>query len=309
MKRPAAALLLRLLVTAGVLGYVVSRLDLTAAMTAVARIDPASWGVIATVLAADRGLAASRWIALVRASGIPLAYPLGLRLFLVSSFLGSFLPAGVGGDVARTWALRNRTARGLEAVVAAAADRWLGLTSVLVLGVVGLAAWTGPRAPAVGAALHGLLALALLGGLAGAFADRLAARLLPPAWAAHATWAGAARLAAAVRRLRFGWPAVLLAAASSFLLQAVRIVLAWLIGRGLGIEAPLAYYFVVMPLGIVLILLPISIGGLGPAQGAIIWMLRPLHVPDAVSFAMSTLFILLGFAANLPGAALYLRRR
>ncbi len=77
----------------------------------------------------------------------------------------------------------------------------------------------------------------------------------------------------------------------------------------MGIDVPLAYYFVVMPLGIVLILLPISIGGFGPAQGVIIWMLRPLQVPDPVSFAMSTLFILLGFAANLPGAALYLRQK
>ena len=64
-----------------------------------------------------------------------------------------------------------------------------------------------------------------------------------------------------------------------------------------------------MPIGIVLILLPVSIGGFGPAQGVIIWMFRPLQVPDAVSFAMSTLFILLGFAANLPGAVLYLRHR
>lgn len=51
------------------------------------------------------------------------------------------------------------------------------------------------------------------------------------------------------------------------------------------------------------------IGSLGPAQDAIIWMIGPLDVPATVSFAMSTLFILLGFAANLPGAAPYPGRR
>ena len=88
-------------------------------------------------------LAASRWLTLVKASGIELPAMLGLRLFLISSFLGSFLPAGVGGDVARTWELASRTQRGSEALAVAAVDRWLGLSSVLVLGAVGLASSQG----------------------------------------------------------------------------------------------------------------------------------------------------------------------
>ena len=99
------------------------------------------------------------------------------------------------------------------------------------------------------------------------------------------------------------------AATLSLLAQSSRVVLAWLIGWGLGLDVPLFYYFVVMPLGIVLILVPISVGGFGPAQGVIVWMLRPVGVPDATSFVLSTIFILLGFAANIPGALLYLHVR
>lgn len=308
-RTPSGSLALRVLVTAAVLGWLVSGIDPGDAVTAVARIDLSAWGLIALVLAVDRGLSAGRWIALVRASGVRLPWKPGLRLYLVSSFVGSFLPAGIGGDVARTWELSRRTAQGREAVAAAAADRWLGLAAVAVLGAAGLAAWPDAVDPRAAFALHGLLLAALLGGVAGVFADRWVGRLLPAAWAGRRLSAGAARLASVAGQFRASWPGVAAAGAASLLLQTVRIALAWIIGRGMGIEAPLAYYFVVMPIGIVLILLPISIGGFGPAQGAIVWMFRPLQTPDALSFAMSTLFVVLGYAANLPGALLYLARR
>lgn len=309
MKQLAGSRVLRLAVTTVILGYLVSQVDLGDAASAVMRIDLATWGLIALALASDRALAATRWISLIWASGVQLAFGLGLRLFLISSFIGSFLPAGVGGDIARTWELSSRTKRTSEAVVVAAVDRWLGLTSVVLLGIIGLANWTGPVDPVVRVALHGLLLVVVVGGIAGVYADRLVGWLLPHRWAERRMWVGVTKLAGVVRLLRVGWPAVLLAVISSFVIQAVRVVLAWLIGSGLGIDVPLSYYFVVMPLGIIMILLPISISGLGPAQGVIIWMLRPMGVPDTISFAMSTLFILLGFVANLPGALLYLRRR
>lgn len=308
MTRLANSLGLRLGVTLSVLGYLLSQVDLGDATASVARIAPGAWGLIALALAADRALAATRWITLVWAAGIELPFRLGLRLFLVSSFLGSFLPAGVGGDIARTWQLSARTSQTREALVVAAADRWLGLTSVLILGALGLASWPGPISAAIPIAVHGLLAAVLVAGLMGAYADQFVG-LLPRPWAEHRLAGNVTKMAGVVRALRLRWAAVGVAVVSSFAIQVVRVILAWLIGTGLGIDVPLSYYFVVMPVGIVLILLPISISGLGPAQGVIIWMLRPLGVPDPVSFAMSTLFILLGFVANLPGAVLYLQHR
>jgi len=39
-----------------------------------------------------------------------------------------------------------------------------------------------------------------------------------------------------------------------------------------------------------------------------VWLLRPLGVPDELSFALSTLIVLTGLAGNLPGLVLWLRR-
>ena len=72
---------------------------------------------------------------------------------------------------------------------------------------------------------------------------------------------------------------------------------------------PLAYYFVFMPIGLLMLLLPISVSGFGLPQGAIVWLLQPVGVPTVTAFALSTLIVLSGIAGNLPGAWLYLRRR
>lgn len=298
---------LRASLTLGALWYLVGRIGGPETLDAVARLDPLSlWG-IALLTVADRALMTWRWILLVRAAGVHLAWTVGVRLYLVSSFVGSFAPAGIGGDVARAWELSRLTSRGSDVVAAGVVDRWLGLSSVVLLGVFGLANWTRALDWRASAFVYALLVAVILGSVSGAWADKLVGRVIPTAWTRRAPVLE--RFVASVSRYRRAWRTLLGVALLSLIVQILRVGLAWVIGLGMGIEVGLSYYLVVMPVGIVLILLPISIGGFGPAQGAIVWMMRPMAVPDALSFAMSTVFILAGFVANLPGALLLLTRR
>ena len=66
----------------------------------------------------------------------------------------------------------------------------------------------------------------------------------------------------------------------SFAVQLLRIAQAYVLGLGLGIAVPFGYYLAFMPIGLLLLLLPVSISGFGLPQGAIVWLLRPMHVPD-----------------------------
>ena len=87
--------------------------------------------------------------------------------------------------------------------------------------------------------------------------------------------------------------------------QGSRIVLAWLIGASLGIPLPFGYYWAFMPLNILVILIPVSLGGFGLPQGAMVWTLGPLGVPATAAFLLSTLFVGAGVIGNLPGALLF----
>jgi len=95
----------------------------------------------------------------------------------------------------------------------------------------------------------------------------------------------------------------------SLFVQLLRITQAYFLGLGLGLTVPYSYYLLFMPLGLLMLLLPISVSGFGVPQGAIVWLLRPVGVPDAQSFALSTLIVLTGLAGNLPGLWLWLRQR
>jgi len=64
-----------------------------------------------------------------------------------------------------------------------------------------------------------------------------------------------------------------------------------------------------MPVAMLVLLLPVSISGFGLPQAAIVWLLRPVGVPDAESLALSTLLIVIGIIGNLPGALLYAVRK
>ena len=91
--------------------------------------------------------------------------------------------------------------------------------------------------------------------------------------------------------------------------QVLRIVQAYGLGLGLGLTVPFSYYLVFMPIGLLMLLLPISVSGFGLPQGVMVWLLRPLGVPDELSLALTTLIVLSGLFGNLPGAWLYLQRR
>ena len=93
--------------------------------------------------------------------------------------------------------------------------------------------------------------------------------------------------------------------AGSIAVQVLRIIQAWCLGRALGIEAPLAIYFGLIPLILLVMLLPVSINGIGTSQMGFVWFFGRAGVAEPQAFALSVLFVALGVIGNLPGGLLY----
>ena len=91
----------------------------------------------------------------------------------------------------------------------------------------------------------------------------------------------------------------------SIAVQALRIVQAYYLGRGLGIDAPLTIYFAFVPLILMVMLLPVTFNGIGTSQAAFVWFFARAGVDAAPAFALSVLFVALGIVGNLPGGILY----
>ncbi len=217
-------------------------------------------------------------------------------------------PAGGGAapPPARTYGLTPYT-RGSEALASVAVDRLLGVFSLVAMSLAGLVAW----APAQGgdwrvAAAAGVLTAA---GISVFWADRIVRWLLPTRHHEGPVARVLLRTSDAVSRYRNRRGALVHVMAWSILVQFLRITQTWILALGLGLTVPFAYLLLVMPVGLLMLLVPISVSGFGLPQGVMVWLLRPAGVPDPLSFALSTLIILLGLPANLPGLALWLSAR
>jgi len=299
----------RLLITAAILAYLLSSVDLGKAVQDMLRVDPWWFAFTLALVAVDRVVMAIRWLLLLRAAHVDIPAASALRIFLRSSFIGSFLPAGVGADAARAYEIASRTSRGSQAVASVGIDRVLGLVAIAILGIAGLASWSQHVDPAL---RHRLVAVAALGGigvLAIFWVDRIVRACVPSRW--HGTRWGwrILRLGDAIGAYRRHPTVLAQVMALSIAVQLVRVFQGYGLGRGLGLEVGLDYYLVFMPIAMLVLLLPVSISGFGLPQAAIVWLLRPVGVPDAESLALSTLLIVIGILGNLPGAILYAVRK
>ena len=256
----------------------------------------------------DRALMAWRWLALlapVPGDARPSLRRV-VRIFFVSTFVGTFLPASVGGDLVRAYALSSERVPIAISVASVVMDRALGVMSILLLGVVSVSIAPDRAPPGVapilwlGALMCGALATVVFSARAAQRLDGIVERL---------PWAGlrriAARLLEAVREYRHHHGALTAVLAASVGVQVLRVVQAYFLGLSLGIASPVSAYFVVVPVILLIMLLPITINGIGTSQAAFIWCFGTIGVGRPEAFALSVLFVALGVVGNLPGGLLY----
>lgn len=299
--------ILRATLTAVCLAYLAFTIDLGKTAAALGRLSWLPALTVLVLLAVDRVVVIWRWLVLIRASGHQVSAKSVAWIYLVSSFIGIPTPAGMGGDAVRAYTLSQRTSEGGAAVASVAADRLLGLTAILLVGLSGATMWQ-----------HGtdtkllLLAATIIGtgaSLMFLWSGSIVRAVMPAALAERRIGIRAIRYADALSAYRHRRGALAFVLGLSVFVQVLRILQAYVLGIGIGIDVPLAYYFVFMPIGLIGLLLPIHISGFGLPQNLIVWLLVPAGVAESDALALSTLIVLTGVLSNLPGALLYLRSR
>lgn len=259
----------------------------------------------------DRALMAYRWIVLLCPIDAHRRPPLWsvLQVFFVSTFAGTFLPASIGGDIVRAYGLAQLRVDAGQALASVLIDRLTGVISILVVGAGGVALARGSDATTAQAALWSLgigatgaaaAASIVFNARAAAAAEHLATRV--PIASVRRIGSELTRATRAYADYRGALFTVLL---GSILVQVLRIVQAWCLGLALGIDAGPGLYFSTVPMILLLMLLPITVNGLGTSQMAFVWFFGRGGVAEAPAFALSILFVALGIVGNLPGGLLY----
>lgn len=302
-------LLPRLIIAAGLTAYIFVRSRPREILAAGAGADWRPMGVAVMLVLADRTLMAYRWLVLLCTVEPEVRPPLAaiMRIFFVSTFVGTFLPASVGADAVRAYSTAKLGVPAEDAVASVLMDRLLGVASVVAMALLGLTLarnLTDSRAVLLALAVAGAVCLAtillIFSSTTAALVSQLANRL-----PFHQLRQAAGRVLGSVRKYVAHPVPLFNVLVCSIAVQALRVVQAYYLGRGLGIEAGLESYFAFIPVILLVMLLPVTFNGIGTSQAAFVWLFVPAGVPAPAAFALSVLFVALGIVGNLPGAILF----
>jgi uncharacterized protein (TIRG00374 family) len=315
MAAPVARQALKFAVTLGLLGLLAAKVDLKAVGERIGSIGCAPFALCVLVTLGLSMLVSLRWQLILARMGNPLSAAECFRVVMIGQFFNQILPSGMGGDAVRVWLLGRRGARLRTAFLSVAADRIFALGAVVLcmfaafpLLLHGPAAW--PVALLTLAGMAGILSLLRIDHI---FA--LGARLLPRRLSAAAETPlgrGIAVLRGVGTTLRLilrAWPEAAVVAGISVFTQLAFGGVVFFIARSLHVPIGLLTVIALFPPALLLSMVPVSLGGWGVREAALVWLLGTAHVPQDAALAISVLFGLVTMAAGLPGGVLWLFER
>lgn len=279
--KAAALALLRLVVSASILGLILSRVSIPHPVSRAA--DHAALYLAAALAIAVLSivLVALRWRLLARWLGLALPAALAVRALFLGVFGAQLLPSALGTDLLRGW-LVARHVSGVGRIAASViADRLVALFAVCLLFT--LANPVPKQLPPSYAALLGPAAVLATGAILLVF---LLGCGQPPR---ARPLLGALGLALAV--------------------HALSVVVAALAARAYGVDPSLRLWVSVVPLAVIASALPISINGWGVREATIVALAAPMGVSAPEALLVSLTIGALNLIASLPGALVMLRAR
>jgi uncharacterized membrane protein YbhN (UPF0104 family) len=287
----------RMLGTLGLAILLAWRLDRTALASALSGAHAGWWLAAVGVFLLAQAVSSWRWQMLAGALGCGGPYHRYLGHYFIGMFFNLVLPTSVGGDVVRGWYLGKAESRRGPAYLSVLADRASGLMVLVVLACLAALCCPTPLAPWLTWIVAGLG----FGVVAGTLSLPLLPRLPLPEKAARLVEASLVSLGT--------FSLLASATALSAVVQGANVIVVWLIGLGMGVEIPLAYYGVFVPLVALLTLLPISLNGMGLREVGTVALLGPLGVPAETAVTLAVLQFAAYSAAGLVGGGVYLMGR
>jgi len=255
-----------------------------------------------------------KWWVLLRAQDIHVPYPHLLGIMFVGLFFGNFLPTNVGGDVVRGFDLARYTSRAAEATISVVVDRLVGLIAFMSVAVASALVVTYVTGQ-VNLRGVGTAAIIVLAVLVTGFAVMLSHRLRKqverlfrwPLLSPLAPLYG--RLSDALTAYRHSLRSLVAAYFISVTVLVISNFVNYAIAEALGGGVPLLYIFLFNPLIAFVLLVPISVGGLGLNQSAYVFFYGLVGISAAVIFPISLVMQSVIYIASLPGGMLWLRKR
>jgi uncharacterized membrane protein YbhN (UPF0104 family) len=308
-------LLLKVVVSAGLLALLVSRVDVGRLWATLRTASPA-WLVAALALYTLMALVSAwRWGLLLRAQHVVISTRTLFRSFLVATFFNNFLPSNIGGDVIRVTDTAKAAGSKTLATTVILIDRGLGLLALVFIAAVG-ATVSGRMMNGLGGPFRAtLLWLAFLAGAAGTLLAVLAPAAFTwcfsPLRLLHRDWVTRrlALITDALHRFREDPAALLGGALGALLVQLILVAFYVAIAYSMAIRITAWHLAVIVPVSFLVQMVPISVNGFGVREATFVYYFTRLGLPIESALLVSFMGAVLVMLFSLSGAAAYATRR
>jgi uncharacterized membrane protein YbhN (UPF0104 family) len=310
MKRSTLKLLLKVLVSVGLIFFLLSRVELTEFLRV---ISSAHLFYLAIALAGyfvGQIICSLRWALLARPLGFENPFKDYTFFYFIGMFFNLFAPSTVGGDVGRVFFLARDGAKNQErawagstvsALISVIADRAIGMAVLIWIGAVALLVFPTYSLPSAIRYSTFALALGLL----------LICIFLPllTSFLQQRRHPVGKNLSLALKTYRSHGEIIL----QTFMLSLVtHFIQAWmqiLLGRALDVEIPWSYSLILYPLVGIFSALPITLNGIGLREGGYLFLLQQIDVSSEKAIAFGVLWFIIVALDSLIGGIVFILRR
>ena len=304
--------LVRLLVSAALLYFVLRSIDLAALWQRVQGMNPAWIALALGSFVFMQSVSVWRWHRLLRAQHIDITSRALTESIWVSLFFNNFLPSNIGGDVVRIADTASAAGSKTLATTVVLVDRVLGLTALIIVASFGAFA-----ASLVGIHVPGARWLWIVAATGVAVAipviviPKLTAYLLRPLRLLRKPWVDerVQRLEDAIIRFREAPSALVGAFAGALVVQTTMVAFYLLTAQGLAVPLPVLLGAVLIPVSLAVQMAPLSINGFGVREAVFAFFFRRFGLPIDAAVALSLVSTGLVMGLSLAGGYMFLRRR
>lgn len=305
--RSRAAAALRLGISAALVAWILRQAPLGEVLAAYRSADVGLVLLAITLSPLGYWSSVSRWRLLIRSQGGDARFGFLVRSFAVGIFFNNLLPSTIGGDAVRMLDTARSGVDRATAVAIVVVDRFIGLLALLLFAGVGLllSGSLTERVPALYAWVAGLAALL---GLIAALLF-LPSRRAPDLMARLGGKLPGGKLVTKLSSALFafqGQGAVLAKCFGySLILQTLVVLNGWLLSKALHVPIALPYFFLIVPLAVFAMMIPVSINAIGVRENVWAFFFAAFGVASTKAVAVAWLDYGLVLIHALIGGVLY----
>jgi uncharacterized protein (TIRG00374 family) len=307
-------------VSVGVLAWIASRLDLSESLASIASLPLAAVAIATLFMGAGFLISSLRWDAALHNFAIHVPAISLFRYYLMGLFFSMFLPTSVGGDAFRVYVVARSSAKTAAALFATVQERLIGLCGAVAVSLA-VMPWAGAALPPEMRAMFLATQLSIVTGAAFVLYPPALFTVLDPVVRILKRLGGALprfhsdSMAERIERILAGFgdlvrtrPRNVLVLLILALLPAIVISFSYReILAAMGVDAPVAFIILIIPLVWIVRLLPISLGGIGLGEGAFVVLAAYGGIDREKAFAAALAVLAIQIAWSLLGGLFLVR--